>query len=179
MALPIIPIIMAVASLASGVVQGISSVKNSKAEIKALQEATQEQVNARARQAKKLMQQQKSSFLKAGVYFDSGSPLEVIDETYNTSMDDINSMIKDANTKTRNLERQGKTAFFGSILQGIANGAMSYFGATALGSGAGATTNAGTSGNITNNFRSWYQNITGKYRGGFGSVGNSTTTKIV
>jgi len=177
MALPLIPIILAVASVASGVVQGISSVKNAKSEIKAVEESTQEQVNARARAAKKLMQQQKTSFLKGGVYFDSGSPTDVIDETYDTSMKDINAMIKDANTKTKNLERQGKTAFYGSILQGIANGAMSYFGAGALGKGTSAVSGSSAG----NTFKSWYQNLTGKYRGGFGAVqsgGNSSNLTV-
>lgn len=163
MALPLIPIILAVSALGSGLVQGISSVKNAKAEAKAIQESTQAQINERARQAKKLMSQQKSSFLKGGVYFDSGSPLDVINETYDTSMKDISAMLKDANMQSMNLERQGKTAFAGSILKAVANAGMSYFGAGTLGAKA-------TSGTTTaNKFRSWWENTTGNYRGGFSS----------
>lgn len=175
MALPLIPIILAVASVASGVVQGISNAKNAKSEAKAVQEQTQEQINARARAAKKLMQEQKTSFLKSGVYFDSGSPVDIINETYNTSVDDINAMAKDSNTKVSNLMRQGKTAFFGSILEGVANGAMSYFmGGGSLGAKAGTSSAAST------NFKSWYQNLSGKYTGGFGTAsGAKEATKIV
>lgn len=174
MALPLIPIIMAVASVASGLVQGISNAKNAKSEAKAVQESTQQQINERAKAAKKLMQQQKTSFLKSGVYFDSGTPVDIINETYDTSVEDINAMVKDSDTKVNNLMRQGKTAFFGSLLQGVANGAMSYF----MGGSMGSTASSATS-SAKNNFTSWYQNMTGKYKGGFGTAsGQASTTKI-
>lgn len=185
MALPIIPIIMAVTALGSGIVQGISSVKNAKEESKALQETIKAQIEERERAAKKLMQQQKTSFLKSGVYFNSGSPLEVINETYDYSLKDVNSMIKDTNAQTKNLERQGKTAFFGSILEGITNGAMSFFGA---GGASAAMTKAGSA--INNSkagtaFTNWYNNLKGLNTGGFGQLPTSNglssgnTTKIV
>ena len=53
MALPLIPIIMAVAALGSGIVQGISSVKNAKNEANAVREQAIEQMQERSRQAKK------------------------------------------------------------------------------------------------------------------------------
>lgn len=185
MALPLIPIIMAVASVASGLVQGISNAKNAKSEAKAVQESTQQQINERAKAAKKLMQQQKTSFLKSGVYFDSGTPVNIINETYDTSVEDINAMIKDSDTKVNNLMRQGKTAFFGSILEGVANGAMSYFMGGGMGAAAsGANSSAknaisSAASSAKNNFTSWYQNMTGKYKGGFGTAsGQASTTKI-
>ena len=177
MALPLIPIILAVASVASGLVQGVSSAKNAKEEAKAVQQNTQAQINERAKAAKKLMQQQKTSFLKSGIYFDSGTPVDVINETYDTSVEDINAMIKDSDTKVNNLMRQGKTAFFGSILEGVANGAMSYF----MGGGMGSTAaKTGTTSATSNKFTNWYQNMTGKYKGGFGTAsGQPSNTKIV
>ncbi len=174
MALPLIPIIMAVASVASGLVQGISNAKNAKSEAQAVQESTKEQINERAKTAKKLMQQQKTSFLKSGVYFDSGTPVDIINETYDTSVEDINTMIKDSDTKVNNLMRQGKTAFWGSLLQGVANGSMSYF----MGGGIGSAA-SGAASSAKNNFTNWYQNITGKYKGGFGTAsGQASSTKI-
>ena len=128
MALPLIPIILAVASLGSGLVQGISSVKNAKAEAQSAKETAEDKISERAKQAKKLMQQQKTSFLKSGVYFDSGSPLAVINETYDTMQEDINAIADDANSNIKNLNRQGKTAFYTSLLQGITGAATSYFG---------------------------------------------------
>lgn len=179
MALPLIPIILAVASVASGLVQGVSSAKNAKEEAKAVQQNTQAQINERAKAAKKLMQQQKTSFLKSGIYFDSGTPVDVINETYDTSVEDINAMIKDSDTKVNNLMRQGKTAFFGSILEGVANGAMSYFMGGGMGSTA-AKTGTKTASSASSKFTNWYQNMTGKYKGGFGTAsGQPSNTKIV
>lgn len=176
MALPLIPIILAVASLGSGIVQGISSIKNANAEAQAVRESTQTQINERAKQARKLMSQQKTSFLKGGVYFDSGTPTAVINETYDTYLEDINAMAKDANIKTSNLERQGKTAFLSSVMEGIANGAMSFLGTSALTSKlAGATTGTTTAG-LGTKVKSLYQNVTGKYTGGFTT---NSTNKIV
>lgn len=178
MALPLIPIILAVASVASGLVQGVSSAKNAKEEAKAVQQNTQAQINERAKAAKKLMQQQKTSFLKSGIYFDSGTPVDVINETYDTSVEDINAMIKDSDTKVNNLMRQGKTAFFGSILEGVANGAMSYFMGGGMGSAA-TKTGTKTASSASSKFTNWYQNMTGKYKGGFGTAsGQPSNTKI-
>jgi hypothetical protein len=178
MALPIIPIIMAVASIGSGIVQGISQAKDVKAQANAINKQAEEQIAERARQAKKLMQQQKTSFLKGGVYFDSGSPLSVIDETYDFMKKDVNAMAKDANTKSKNLVRQGKTAFFNSILQGVANGAMAYF----LGGGsAGSMTKIGNTikgSKIGGAVRTWWNNRRGWLRGGFDDLPASSSSGI-
>ncbi len=127
MAVPLIPIIMAVAGLASGAIKGYSDAKNAKEEAKLVRQQEKDQINERARQAKKLMSQQKSSYLKSGIYFDSGSPLDVLNETYDVMNEDINAIEKDANTKVKNLIRSGKTAFFTGLLGGAQSGANSYF----------------------------------------------------
>ena len=184
MALPIIPIIMAVAALGQGIVQGISNVRNAKAEANAVAEQLKIQSQERARQAKKLMQQQKTSFLKGGVYFDSGSPLAVLDETYDTAMADIGDMKKDSDAKIHNLMRQGKTAFFSSVMEGIGNAALGYFmgGGSGLLSKAGSAISSSKAGATVSN---WYNSARGWTKGGFGSLPTSNglpsnnVTKIV
>lgn len=185
MALPIIPIMLAVAALGGGIAQGISSAKNAKAEAKALAESTTAQIDERARKAAKLMQEQKTSFLKGGVYFDSGSPVGIINETYETMQKDIADMSRDANTNIKNLMRQGKTAFASSIIEGLVGGAMGYAGAGKFqdlltSSGLGTKLSGGLS-TAKNNFANWWQNLSGKYRGGFGNVSTNANnvTKIV
>jgi len=145
MALPLLPIILAVASVGAGIVQGISNIKNSNSEADAVVNNAQQQINERARQAKRLMSQQKTSYLKGGVYFDSGSANEVINETYDTMFKDITDMANDANTSANNLRRQGKTAFFTSILKGVENGAMSF-----LGTGGSASSLSSVGKNVAN-----------------------------
>ena len=129
MALPalMIPIIMAVAGMASGAIKGYSDLKNAKEEAELVRQQEKDQINERARQAKKLMSQQKSSFLKSGIYFDSGTPLDILDETYDVMQEDINAIRKDSNTKVGNLIRSGKTAFATGLLGGAQSGANSYF----------------------------------------------------
>ena len=187
MALPLIPIILAVTALGSGIVQGISNAKNAKAEANEVVNQLKEQSSERARQAKKLMQQQKTSFLKSGVYFDSGSPLAVIDETYETMNQDIKAMEKDANAKINNLMRQGKTAFYNSLLEGVVNAGMGYF----MGGGAKATATLGNIGSKISNSKigtavqNWYNSSRGWTKGSFGNLPTSNglpsgnTTKIV
>lgn len=174
MALPLIPIIMAVAALGSGIVQGITEAKNAQSQAEAVTEQLKVQAGERARQAKKLMQQQKTSFLKSGVYFDSGSPLSVIDETYDYMEQDVKAMQKDADAKITNLMRQGKTAFFGSMLQSVANAGMAYFlgggKATSALSNLGSTVSNSKAGTAVSN---WYNSIRGWNKGGFGTATGS------
>lgn len=146
-----IPIIMAVSALAKGISDGVSSVRNAKAQAKAVQTQTQEKVNARARESKKLMSLQKSQFLKSGVYYD-GSPLQVINESYNTSRDDINAIVNDGRNQIKGLQNSANSSFTSSIIQGIGNAALSYFGAGGFTSaGASLTKGASMTGSIAKN----------------------------
>ena len=144
-----IPMIMAAAALTKGVVDGVSSAKQAKAQAKAVQAQTQENIDARARASKKLMSQQQSSFLKSGVYFE-GSPLDVFNETYKTSVDDINAMRSNAHSQIKSLQNQAGSSFTSNIIQGIGNAALSYFGAggTLGAAGSGLTKGASMTGTI-------------------------------
>lgn len=191
MAVPIIPIIMAAVSLIQGISQGVQNKKNADSQASAVRQATQAQVNERARQARKLMSQQKASFLKSGVYFE-GTPEAMIDETYNTSVDDINAMIADANTQESNLSSSGNSGLFGGVLGGIGNAALSYFGAKGFGNLFGGSAASGSSGlfsSLSNSrlgvsMSNMMSNLKYKNLGGFGSLPSSglssgSTTKIV
>lgn len=126
MAIPIIPIIMAVTALASGVSKAVSSVKDAKAQAKATKAEAEQQIQEKARQAAKLMSQQKSSFLKGGVYFE-GSPEDVINETYDFANEDIRRLTSNANTSIKNTMRKGRTAFATSLIDSV-TGALTGFG---------------------------------------------------
>lgn len=179
--IPLIPIALAVAGLTSGVVPGITSMRNAKAEAKAIQKQATAQINERAKQARLLMSKQKTSFLKGGVYFDSGTPNEVINETYDTMQSDISDIAKDSDTKASNYIRQGKTAFFTSLIDGIVKGAMGYAGADKmLGSGGTEKILSSISNSkLGTNVQNWYNSKRGWTIGGFGTAsGGSSTTKI-
>lgn len=112
----------------SALAQGITNtfatwryMQESKQQAKEIAEQAQAQADDRAKKAKYQMQQQKTSFLKSGVYFDSGSPLELVNETYNTMRDDINDINKDSLTQQNRLKRAGQTAFFTYLIDPLGN----------------------------------------------------------
>jgi hypothetical protein len=90
---------MAISSLGLGVAGGVSSIKQAKQQIESDDAQTRAAMKERARQAKKLMQQQQTSFLKSGVYFE-GTPEAVINETGDTAIEDLQAMENDAVRKT-------------------------------------------------------------------------------
>lgn len=116
------------AAIIQAIVQGVSNafstfsyIKEQKSQAKEIAEQAQEQANERAKKAKYAMQEQKTSFLKSGVYFDSGSPLDVINETYNTMNEDINAINKDSVKQQQKLLRAGRTAFWSFALDPLGN----------------------------------------------------------
>lgn len=175
MAVPIIPIILAAVSLIQGVSQGIQNKKNADNQASAIREKTQAQVNERARQAKKMMSQQKASFLKSGVYF-NGTPEAIIDETYNTSVDDINALIADANQQEKNLSEQGNSGLLGGILGGSGNAALSFFGSNGFGNLFSSGSSSGNllsklgSSRLGTSMSNMLNSAKGLNKGGFGSL---------
>ena len=111
-------------AIAKGLTNALSTasyIKENKEQAKEVARQAQEQADERAKKAKALMQQQKTSFLKGGVYFDSGSPVAVIDETYDTAMEDIRAINQDSLTQQKKLIRAGKTAFASFLIDPLGN----------------------------------------------------------
>lgn len=102
----------AIAALVSNTVSTYQSIKESKQQAKEVAQQYQEKADARAREAKTLMSKQKTSFLKGGVYFDTGSANAVINETYDTYQKDLQAMNLDSTIAQNRLIRAGKTAFW-------------------------------------------------------------------
>ena len=111
-------------AIAQGLTNAFSTgsyINENKKQAEEIARQAQEQADERAKKAKAVMQQQKSSFLKGGVYFDSGSPVSVIDETYDTAMQDIAAIEKDSLTQQGKLIRAGKTAFYSFLIDPLGN----------------------------------------------------------
>lgn len=133
-----------------------SYIDENKKQAEEIARQAQEQADERAKKAKAVMQQQKSSFLKGGVYFDSGSPVSVIDETYDTAMQDISAIEKDSLTQQAKLIRAGKTAFYSFLIDPVGNNGSQLAGnifegfnskknaSGSNGSGSGSATNINT-----------------------------------
>lgn len=111
-------------AIAQGITNAYSTynyIKENKSQAKEIAAQAQEQADARARKAKTLMNQQKTSFLKGGVYFDSGTPVDVVEETYDTAMEDIQAINKDSLSAQKKLIRAGRTAFFSFMIDPAKN----------------------------------------------------------
>lgn len=166
MAVPIIPIIMAAAGLASGVAKGVKELRNKNAEAKVQKQKAELEIKERVRKAAKLMSKQKNSFLKGGVYFE-GTPEAIIDETYDYMNTDVGIMKQNANNTLKKLAREGRTAFATSILEGIASGAMGFANAGGtIGSASGASASGGDGIGLLQKIK--WGNLGN--RGGFGQV---------
>lgn len=103
-----------------------SYIKENKQQAKEIAEQAQEMADARARKAETLMNQQKTSFLKGGVYFDSGTPVDIIEETYDTAMEDIEAINKDSLSAQKKLIRAGRTAFVTFMIDPASNNGSNY-----------------------------------------------------
>nr|DAN07833.1 MAG TPA: hypothetical protein [Caudoviricetes sp.] len=178
MAVPIIPIILAVTGLLSGVSQGIQTKQNANNQSDALERQAQAKIDERAKQAKKLMQQQKTSFLKSGVYFE-GTPEAIIDETYNTSIDDINTIINDTEAQKNNLNKQGNAGLLNGLVSGISSAALSFFGAQGFGNLFGGSSSGSdvlsklTSTRLGVSMANMSNKVKGLNKGGFGYLPSS------
>ncbi len=116
-------------AIAQGLTNAFSTwnyIKENKQQSKEIAQQAQEQADERAKKAKYAMQEQKTSFLKSGIYFDSGSPLNVINETYNTAVEDINAINQDSLTSQKKLKRAGRTAFFTFLIDPVGNNGGQY-----------------------------------------------------
>lgn len=123
---------LAIASaLASLVGNGVSTYQNiseNKKQTKEIAQQYQEKIDARAREAKTLMSKQKTSFLKGGVYFDTGSANAIINETYNTYQKDLEAINLDSAIAQNRLVRAGKTAFWNYIVNPLGSSGMNSLG---------------------------------------------------
>lgn len=118
----------AIASLVGNTVSTYQTIKENKQQASEVAQQYQQKANERAKQATALMSKQKTSFLKGGVYFDTGSANKVIDETYNTYLEDINALNLDSNIAQNRLIRQGKTAFWNYLVNPLGSNGMSSLG---------------------------------------------------
>ena len=118
----------AIASLVGNTVSTVQNIRENKKQANEVAAQYQAKANARAREAKELMQRQKTSFLKGGVFFDTGSANAVINETYDTYKQDIADMNLDSNISQGRLIRAGKTAFWNYLANPMGGSGMDSLG---------------------------------------------------
>lgn len=119
-------IFQAIAQGITNTISTIAYISENKKQAKEIAYQAQEQADDRARQAKKLMSQQKTSFLKGGVYFNDGSANDVIGETYDTAMRDISAINRDSITNQKRLIRSSQTAALTYLIDPVKNNGGDY-----------------------------------------------------
>ena len=123
-----LPILAAVTSLLGGAVSTAQNISESKKQAKEIAAMNQTKANEMAKKSKELMQRQKTSFLKSGVYFDSGSANAIINESYDTLLQDLSALNQDSMISQKRLIRQGKTAFFNYLANPLGGSGMESLG---------------------------------------------------
>lgn len=103
----------------------------------------------RAKEIKNLASKQRVSYLNAGLELE-GTPQAVINDTYQTGIDDVNAIISSTNQQIKNKMTKARA----NLLGGIAGTGMSMF-KSGLFKGNGVSESSG--GSITNTFNGVYQ----------------------
>ena len=119
-------IFQAIAQGITNLVSTYSYIKENKNQANEIAYQAQQQADERARQAKKLMSQQKTSFLKGGVYFNDGSARNVINVTYDTAKRNIQEINRDSITNQKKLIRSSRTAFLTHLIDPVNNNGGDY-----------------------------------------------------
>lgn len=132
--------------IGAGVLTGasvIGGMKAADAQAKQIVRQGEAQARSEARKTKLLAGEQRASFLSSGLTLE-GTPMDFINETYNTGIQDTRQILDNARAQSKNVVKQARNAAIGQIA-GFAMSAATM-GAT---SGASAASSAGTTG-VTN-----------------------------
>lgn len=118
----------------------------------------------RAKEISRLVAQQRVSYLASGLELD-GTPQSVMNDTYNTGLEDIKAIKSNAKTQAKNIIKTGQANLLGGLAQAGASAYSVYSGfsaptSTQVGNTITATTNTGT--------EIWGQGVT--------STGGTTST---
>lgn len=123
-----------------------------KSNARTLARAGEIQAQNRAKEIMNLASKQRVSYLNAGVELE-GTPQAVINDTYQTGIDDVNAIISSTNQQIKNKMTKARANLLGSI----AGTGMSLFSSGALnGLGSGGVSES-SGGSITNTFNGVYQ----------------------
>lgn len=105
---------LAVASIGSTVLKGIGDYNQSKSNARAYGVQAGIQARNRAQDIQALASVQQMSFLNAGVEL-TGTPANVINDTYNTGFKDLDAIKAGFQTQLRNSLVQGRSSLLGNL----------------------------------------------------------------
>lgn len=129
-------IAMAALQVGGGLLSASSSARQGKKQAEALIEQGNLAAGQKAKQVSKAAASQKVSFLNSGLMLE-GTPMNVIESTFNTGLEDINQISTNANRAAKNAVSAARTQAISSIVSGFGSAAMSSVGMMNFGGGAG------------------------------------------
>jgi len=96
------------------VAKGVGEFNAAKSDARALKEEGLIKINNRKKEIMELVAQQKVGYVDAGVEFE-GTPQNVMQDTYNTGMEDIEALRSSYNTQIKNALKKARAGLIGSI----------------------------------------------------------------
>lgn len=96
------------------VAKGIGDFNASKSNARALKEEGKIKIDQRKKEILQLVAQQKVGYVDSGVEFE-GTPQNVMQDSYNTGMEDIEALRTSYNTQIKNAMKKARAGLLGSI----------------------------------------------------------------
>lgn len=112
-------LVATVASAGMSVVKGMEQNKQAKKQAMKAEEQANIQANQELKRANTAARIQKMQFIKGGVGAITGSPLLVMEETYNQGNENAANIRKSGASQAEMLRAQGKSALMGGIMDGF------------------------------------------------------------
>lgn len=109
---------MTAAYIGFSVLKGASEMSQSRREAKAIIAEGNIAASNKAKEVARKAASQQVSFLNSGLTLE-GTPMNIIDSTFNTGLEDINQTLSNYNTAAKNKISGGRTAFIGSLASGF------------------------------------------------------------
>lgn len=134
--------------------QAVGSIQQSKAQAKAVVQQANINMQNKAKETMLKAARVQSSFLTSGLTLE-GTPMAVIEDTFNTGLQDLNQIRSNANTEAKNIISAGRSEALGKLASGFSG--MDF----------GSMASSGSFNSITSNLP------VGKYGGGFGYYGDA------
>jgi hypothetical protein len=107
---------MSVVSAGASVAGGVAAKKRSEKQAEALKLENEIRTKEKARQVKKTAGQQRASFLSSGISLTGeGTAQDVLGETYQFGLEDIDLMNRNTKTNMENVLSKGRSEFIGGL----------------------------------------------------------------
>ncbi|MBQ5784654.1 MAG: hypothetical protein IIW11_06720 [Bacteroidales bacterium] len=104
------------------VAKAVSDYNQSKSQARAIREQGKQAAATRAQEIRALAAEQRVSYLASGLELE-GTPTSVINDTYNTGLEDIKAINSNTRTQMKNTLKQGQA----SLLGGLASAGASMY----------------------------------------------------